>query len=361
MAIEMTRLAEEIQRRLNAEMETIKSPPKPQKETKPAKKLEIGEWNQDAEGKVEYADIVGEPHPSGQEYYFTVYKREDWEEELQALIPEIDNTFVFNHEYALSLLMGIEYNKAVFAYGPPGSGKTETPAQICARLNYPFMFISGMGGTEPSDYIGTPWVKDGNMEWKDGPATAAVRKGVFLLYDEPFKASAQTNMCFQSLLDDRRILKLYGHPDVIGGNLKAHPNFRFALADNVRGFGDGMGKYAAEVQDTAFLNRVAYKVHVPYPNRQEEEKIMEKRYPTATKEFIRACVSLATIIRTGWDKDEFTAAYSLRDTGEFIDAALKHQDAGVAFKQTYYNVVKDEDERKALEEGWKLAFPSNKL
>lgn len=313
------------------------------------------------EGKTEYALIVGEAHPSGKKYYFTVYAETDWDADLQGLIPSIDETHIFDHEYALSILMSIEYDKSTFAYGPPGSGKSVTPAQICARINYPFVFISGMGGTEPSDYVGTPWVTEGSMEWKDAIASFAVRRGVFMLYDEPFKSSAQTNMCFQSLLDSRRELKLYGHPDPIEGSLKAHPRFRMCLADNVRGIGDSMDKYAAEIQDQSTLNRTAYKVHVDYVKPKVEEEILARLFPQAEKVLIKKVVSLAGLIRTAWSKDDVAMPYSLRDTRELIESALVHRDVALAFRQTYYGYVTEDQERKALNDMWKMVFPQVKL
>lgn len=311
----------------------------------------------ETDGKKSYKDIIGEVHPddpNSEKYFFTVYSKGDWDDEVKDLIPEVDANHFFDHDYALSVLMGIEYGKPVFAYGPPGSGKSVTPAQVCARINYPFMFIAGMGGTEPSDYVGCPWVKDGSMEWKDGPASYAVRHGAFLLYDEPFKASAQTNMCFQSLMDTRRELKLYGHPDPVKSSLKAHSKFRICLADNVRGLGDDMDKYAAEIQDQSTLNRTAYKVHVDYVPAKVEERLLAAKYPEATDTLIEYVVKLANLIRKGWKKGEVGMPYSVRDTQEFVEAALIHQCPAKAFSQTYYGYISDESEKKAVADMWKV-------
>jgi len=315
-----------------------------------------------ADDRVEYADIIGESHPSGQKYYFTVHKQEDWPEEMRPLIPAADDNHVFDHDYALSILMGIQYDKTAFAYGPAGSGKSVTPEQICARINYPFMFISGMGGTEPSDYIGSPWVTDGNMEWKDGIASFAVRNGAYLLYDEPFKSSAQTNMCFQSLMDTRKQLKLYGHPDPLEGSLTAHPKFRMLLADNVRGTGDQMDKYCAEVQDQSTLNRTAYKVQVNYLPAEREVQILKKKFPQATDRLCGKVVQLANLLRKGWDKGEIELPFSVRDTQQLVETAMIHNSVARAFTQTYYGAVKDEDERKCINDHWTIVgFDGEKL
>ncbi|ADX87724.1 aerobic cobaltochelatase CobS subunit [Vibrio phage JSF23] len=313
------------------------------------------------DGVKEYAEIIGHPHPNG-EFYFHTYKKEDWPEELQSLIPEIDTNMEFDDDLALAILMGIEYDKPVFAYGAPGAGKSVTPEQICARIGYPFMFCAGMGGTEPSDYVGSPWVSDGSMEWKDGPMSYAVRKGVFLLYDEPFKASAQTNMCIQSLLDTRRTLKLYGHPDPVKGNLRAHGSFRIMLADNVRGSGDQMDKFAAEIQDQSTLNRMVYKVHVPYPTEKAEKEILRRKFPQLTERLATKIVSLANMIRKGWEQGTITMPYSVRDSQELAEQSLRLRNPAYAFKMTYFDAVNDDVEKKELEKMWNMVkFDEYKL
>jgi MoxR-like ATPase len=311
-------------------------------------------------GKVEFEDIIGKPHPSGK-HFFTVHDRTSFPSECQDLIPKVNPKFTeFDLDYALAVLMAIEYDKPMLAYGPPGTGKSATPEQICARINYPYMFIQGMGGTEPSDYVGSPWVSEGSMSWKDGPMSWAAQRPVFLLYDEPFKSSAQTNMCMQSLLDDRRTLKLYGHPDPVGkGNLKAHKGFRIGLADNVRGVGDGMDKYAAEIQDQSTLNRCKIKVKVDYPQQKTEETIIKAHCPTLPDALVTKMIQVASKIRAGWKKGEISMPFTLRDTQEWAEQAVMFGSHELAFKMSYLNGIDGEDdtgsaEVKAIKDVFKL-------
>jgi hypothetical protein len=44
-----------------------------------------------------------------------------------------------------------------------------------------------------------------------------------------------------------------------------------------------------------------------------------------------------------------------------VEAALIHQDVGVAFHQTYYGYIQDDSEKKALRDAWKMAFPYDKI
>jgi cobaltochelatase CobS len=317
------------------------------KETIDAKEAVVKQANQ-----VTFKDLTGIDYPPAEGKFYTIYNPEDWPEQVRDLIPPVDPEFSLEAEYAFMVLECIERNKTGFAFGPPGTGKTATPEQVCARLNYPFVFISGMGGTDPSDYVGTQWVSDGSMEWKDAMASYAVRHGAFLLYDEPFKSSAQTNMCFQSLTDDRRTLKLYGHPDPVQGNLKAHEAFRFFQADNVRGHGDQMDKFSAEVQDQSTLNRVDLMIHVPYPEHSKEVALLKKLYPGATEFLIDKVVRLAGLLRNGWEDDEISLPFSIRNTKSLVAATIEYGDPAFAFKITYLNGVKDPDERAAVRKAW---------
>lgn len=358
-----SRVAEALKQRMNGEAAketyttSTKRPEAPKKPT-----LFEDELPQPSGEKVkEYAEIIGHPHPNG-EFYFTTYEPTDWDEELRDLIPAVDENMEFDDDLALAILMGIEYDKPVFAYGAPGAGKSVTPEQICARINYPFMFCAGMGGTEPSDYVGSPWVSEGSMEWRDGPMSYAVRHGVFLLYDEPFKASAQTNMCIQSLMDSRRTLKLYGHPDPVKGNLRAAPKFRIMLADNVRGSGDQMDKFAAEIQDQSTLNRTVYKVHVPYPSEKAEIQIIKNKFPMITDRLATKIVGLANMIRKGWEQGTITMPYSVRDTQELAEQSLRFRNPAYAFKMTYYDAISEDVEKKEVEKMWNMVkFDEYKL
>jgi cobaltochelatase CobS len=302
-------------------------------------------------GKVEFADIVGYPHSSGKKYYFTKFKCPD---HLKKFIPPINTSFVFNEDYATALLMAIEYDEPAMAYGPPGTGKSETPAQICARLGRPYMFVSGMGGTEPADYIGQQTVENGNLKWVDGDVTRAVRDGIVLLFDEPFKCSSQTLMCLQSLMDGRRTLKLYGSTDAEDRTLRAHKDFRILMADNVRGTGDDMHRYGAEVQDQSTLNRHTFKVHVKYPNAEVEGMILGKKFPDATPLLISKSIQLANLIRTAWAKDDVSLPFSLRDSQSLVQNAMRLQSVSKAFSLCYYQAIADDNERAAVKKAWEM-------
>lgn len=302
----------------------------------------------------EYAQIIGTPHPSGRKYFFTRgktwFEKSDWTADHAQDIPEVKEEHVFDHRYALSILLGMELDQPLMAYGPPGCGKSVTPEQVCARVNRPFLFISGMGGAEPADYIGSPWVEDGNMKWKDGKASYAVRNGYFMLYDEPFKVAAQNNMWCQSLLDARRVLQLQGHPDPVHGTLRANPRFRVMLADNTQGLGDGMDRYAADMQDQSLLSRCTLNVQVDYMTVAQEATLLARLYPTMDGGLVDKIASLASLIRAGWKKGTIRKPYSVRDTQTLCMAVMACGSVAMAFDYTYFQAIADDKERAAIKE-----------
>jgi cobaltochelatase CobS len=284
------------------------------------------------------------------EYKFKTF---DCPPNLAHLIPAIDPNFVPDEQYTLALCQAIDTGSTLSAYGPPGTGKTEHVAQVCAHLGRPYLFMSGMGGTDPSDYVGMAILNDGNIEWSDGDLAFAVRNGCVVLFDEPFKCSAQTLMCIQSLTDGRRTLKLNGHPIQSEVTLKAHPEFRIILADNVRGVGDEMGRYAAEVQDQSTLNRSTFKMNVQYPESGIEVDILQRRHPDADPMFLKRVVQLAGTIRKGWEEHSFDMPFSLRDTNNFVMVAMLDGSAASGFRKTYYEAASDQ-EKSELRKLWEL-------
>lgn len=314
------------------------------------------------EGYVSFSDILG--YKSKIDKHFRVYKKEDWPEEIRGLIPEPNPLIKLDEEFALAILMSIECNTSILAYGPPGCGKTVTPREVCARIGYPYLYIQGMGGTEPADYVGAPWFsKETGMEWKDAVASYAVRHGAFLLFDEPFKVPPQTNMCFQSLLDDRRELKLYGHPNPIEATLKAHDNFRICLCDNVRGVGDGMAKYAAEVQDQSTMDRMDMVVKVDYPAPNVETSILAAKFPSINKDLINKVVRVAGLIRKSWDKEDVSLPFSMRKSENWLKHIEETGDIKLAFRLAYLNGCTAEDEISAVKKMYNMVKfgPENDL
>lgn len=304
--------------------------------------------------QLEYKDIIGESHPDGNKYYFQSFEAEDWPVVIRDMIPEDNENFVLpNHDLNLALLDALDNpGRNLLMVGPPGAGKSEIVPVLCARLGRPFLFISGMAGIEPMDIIGCEKLIGGESKYVYGKLAIAVKNGAVCLYDEPFKSAPAVNMCIQSLLDGRRTLQLYGSVDSGELELQAHPEFRMVLADNVRGTGDGIGDYAAEVQDKSMLNRMFYRKYVDYLHQKAEEKLLRNVFPDITGLFCTKSVQLANLIRKAWRQEEVEMPYSPRDLMAFVGRSLETHDPAAAFKDTYYDIL-TEQEKAVVKQFWK--------
>ena len=50
-------------------------------------------------------------------------------------VPKIDNTYYFDYETTLAILIGFKYNRKVLIQGYHGTGKSTHIEQVAARLN----------------------------------------------------------------------------------------------------------------------------------------------------------------------------------------------------------------------------------
>jgi hypothetical protein len=171
--------------------------------------------------------------------------------------PRIDPDYVWTPGVLASLVACDVKGLNLWAYGPAGTGKTESAEQYAARTKRPFVRIAIDRATEPDQIIGQ-WVLDaaGGMRWQDGKLTAAFRQPYcVILIDEPTLMRAGALAIFQTALDQRR-LYLPG-----GEVVEAAQGIFVIAADNTSGVGDDTGRYVdTSATNAAFLDRFALRV-----------------------------------------------------------------------------------------------------
>ncbi|PSV28104.1 AAA family ATPase [Photobacterium sp. GB-72] len=143
-------------------------------------------------------------------------------------------------------------NSFAWLYGPSGTGKSSGPAQMCARLNWPFFEFNASKRTERIDlegsYIPTP---DG-MEFFEGQLTKAITQGGVLLINEPSLMEASELAGLNDIKPGKPFFLASKNAEVM-----VHKNFRLVLADNTNGGGDGtmFGYVGTNRMNSAFLDR----------------------------------------------------------------------------------------------------------
>ncbi|MBT6328342.1 MAG: AAA domain-containing protein, partial [Kordiimonadaceae bacterium] len=78
-------------------------------------------------------------------------------------VPEIDESYVFDHDTTLAILAGFAFNRRVMIQGYHGTGKSTHIEQVAARLNWPCLRINLDSHISRIDLIGKDAItlKDG--------------------------------------------------------------------------------------------------------------------------------------------------------------------------------------------------------
>jgi nitric oxide reductase NorQ protein len=118
--------------------------------------------------------------------------------------------------------------QAVMLRGPTGCGKTRFVEHMAWRLSRPLVTVACHDDLSASDLCGRYLIEDGRTAWRDGPLTAAARRGAICYLDEVVEARQDTVVVIHPLTDDRRILPI----DKTGEVVHAAPGFQLVVSYN---------------------------------------------------------------------------------------------------------------------------------
>jgi len=135
-------------------------------------------------------------------------------------VPVGDEVRLFEHAYGRHL--------PVMLTGPTGCGKTRLVEHMGTLLGRPVVTISCHDDLTSSDLVGRFLVSGGDVVWKDGPLTRAVRDGAICYLDEVVEARHDSLAILHSLTDHRRTLFL----DRAGESVAAPDDFMLVCSYN---------------------------------------------------------------------------------------------------------------------------------
>jgi nitric oxide reductase NorQ protein len=116
----------------------------------------------------------------------------------------------------------------VMLTGPTGCGKTRFVEDMGAMVGRPVVTISCHDDLTSSDLVGRFMVSGGDVVWKDGPLTRAVKDGAICYLDEVVEARRDSLAILHSLTDHRRTLFL----DRAAEEVKAPESFMLVCSYN---------------------------------------------------------------------------------------------------------------------------------
>jgi nitric oxide reductase NorQ protein len=112
--------------------------------------------------------------------------------------------------------------------GPTGCGKTRLVEHLGSLLDRPVATISCHDDLTSADLVGRFIVTGGDVVWKDGPLTRAIKAGAICYLDEVVEARHDSLAVLHSLTDHRRALYL----DRAGEVVKAPDSFMLVCSYN---------------------------------------------------------------------------------------------------------------------------------
>ena len=161
-----------------------------------------------------------------------------------ALVPNIDENYIFDEETTTSILVGFKFNKKVLIQGLHGTGKSSHIEQVASRLNWPCLRINLDGHISRFDLLGKDSIvlKDNKQvtTFKEGLLPWAIQNPVALVLDEYDAGRPDVMFVIQRILEAEGKLTLLDQNKVI----TPHPYFRIFGTCNTLGLGDNTGLYS---------------------------------------------------------------------------------------------------------------------
>ena len=221
--------------------------------------------------------------------------------EIENLVPTKYKNYVpfGNFEDIVSIIESRTFFP-IFITGQSGNGKTMSVEQACAKLNRKFVCVSMTPETDESDLFGNFILINGQMEWRDGPVTVAVRQGAVLCIDE-VDYGAQNLSSLQRVLEGKPFLLKKKNELIVPAE-----GFTVIATANTKGKGSEDGRYMfTNVLNEAFLERFPNTMEQDWPPVKVERKIVEKELASAGRsdnEFAEKLVTWADVIRKTFDE-----------------------------------------------------------
>jgi|TARA_R110002126_G_scaffold13118_2_gene56476 cobaltochelatase CobS len=275
-------------------------------------------------------------------------------------VPEIDDTYQFDHDTTLAILAGFAHNRRVMVQGFHGTGKSTHIEQIAARLRWPCMRVNLDSHVSRMDLLGKDAIvlKEGKQvtEWKEGILTWALQNPVALVFDEYDAGRPDVMFVIQRILEAEGKLTLLDQNKII----RPHPAFRLFATANTIGLGDTTGLYHGTQQiNQGQMDRWNIVTVLNYLPPEKEAQIILKKIPELTseedKDEIRAMVQVANLTRKGFKSGDLSTLMSPRTVLSWADNTEIFGDRELSFKLSFYNKC-DEAERPILREYYQRCF-----
>ena len=275
-------------------------------------------------------------------------------------VPDMDDSYCFDHDTTLAILAGFAYNRRVIIQGYHGTGKSTHIEQVAARLNWPCLRINLDSHISRIDLVGKDAIvlRDGKQvtEFREGILPWALQHATALVFDEYDAGRPDVMFVIQ------RVLEIEGKMTLLDQNrvIRPHPAFRLFATANTVGLGDTSGLYHGTQQiNQGQMDRWNIVAVLNYLSHDDEVRIVLSKVPSYNDDkgraAIGAMVQLADMTRSGFMAGDLSTVMSPRTVITWADNARIFNDVGFAFRVTFLNKC-DETERATVAEYYQRCF-----
>ena len=275
-------------------------------------------------------------------------------------VPDVDDTYRFDHDTTLAILAGFAYNRRVMIQGYHGTGKSTHIEQVAARLNWPCVRVNLDSHISRIDLIGKDAIvlREGKQvtEFREGILPWALQSPTALVFDEYDAGRADVMFVIQRVLEAEGRLTLLDQNKVI----RPHSAFRLFSTTNTVGLGDTTGLYHGTQQiNQGQMDRWSIVATLNYLSNEAEAEIVLAKAPSfdnaAGQKTIAAMINVAELTRQGFVNGDISTVMSPRTVITWAENTKIFDDVAFAFRLTFINKC-DEMERATVAEYYQRAF-----
>ena len=275
-------------------------------------------------------------------------------------VPDVDESYQFDHDTTLAILAGFGHNRRVMIQGYHGTGKSTHIEQVAARLNWPCIRVNLDSHISRIDLIGKDAIvlRDGKQvtEFREGILPWALQNPVAIVFDEYDAGRADVMFVIQ------RVLEVDGKLTLLDTNRVIHPNphFRLFATANTVGLGDTTGLYHGTQQiNQGQMDRWSIVSTLNYLPVEDEVEIVAAKLPaydTAEgREQVASMVRMADMTRKGFMSGDLSTVMSPRTVITWAENSQIFGDMTTAFRLSFLNKC-DEVERPTVAEYYQRCF-----
>jgi len=275
-------------------------------------------------------------------------------------VPDIDDSYRFDHNTTLAILAGFAHNRRVMIQGYHGTGKSTHIEQVAARLNWACIRVNLDSHISRIDLIGKDAIvlRDGRQvtEFREGILPWCYRSATALVFDEYDAGRADVMFVIQRVLEAEGRLTLLDQNEV--GS--PHPAFRLFSTTNTVGLGDTTGLYHGTQQiNQGQMDRWNIVATLNYLPHADEVNIVLAKVPQYDNDEMRKTISnmvvLAELTRSGFMGGDISTVMSPRTVITWAENTDIFSSVGLAFQLTFLNKC-DEAERSTVAEYYQRCF-----